>query len=310
MDTRLPKKVGNVVIDVVTDTPETTYTDDAEDTLLNLFKLFNPDRKRQQILANSPSWPLYYHLSPRRSNLLRWYEFKPGSTILEVGAGCGAITEELVRNDVKVTALELTKKRSLINAYRNKKASNLHIVIGDLADYETSKRFDYIVCVGVLEWTGTFFHSSNPYLDFLKALKGVLKPGGKMLLAIENRFGLKYWAGAGDDHIKAYFEGVNGYKSGTVQTFGRKELTDLLKTAGYSIDQFFYPYPDYKVPDLVFSDKYYPGHRTSFPIGKLPTPALNRERQYLFSEQNAMRFIEKNGLFRDFSNSFLVEVAV
>lgn len=305
----MPKRIDKVVIEVVSNHPEEPYSDhDAEDVLLELFSNPEPSKKRKQILANNPSWPLYYHLTPKRNNLIRWYEFKENSTVLEVGAGCGAITEELVSRDVQVVALELTRKRALINAHRNHAASNLKMVVGNLDTYKPKNKFDYIVCVGVLEYAGTFYHSHSPYEDFLESLSNVLKPGGKLLLAIENRFGLKYWAGAKEDHAHTFFEGHNGYPGHKkVQTFGRQELANLLLKTGFSQTDFYYPFPDYKSPSFVYSDSFYPGKDTSFPLGTLPTPTLDRPREIFFSEQSLMRYIEANNLFPVFSNSFLVE---
>lgn len=292
--------------------PHDNYTDKgAEDVLLELFS--NQDDasvqiKRDEILANNPTWPLYYHLTPKRGNLLRWYEFTTGSSVLEIGAGCGAITEELVRNNIKVTALELARKRALINAERNRRAKNLEIVVGNLKEYAPAHNFDYVVCVGVLEYAGTFYHSNAPYQDFMKKIAGFLKPGGKLLLAIENRFGLKYWTGAKEDHVHTFFEGQNSYPGHKrVQTFGRKELADLFLSTGFGKTSFYYPFPDYKNPSFVYSDDYYPGNGAVFPLGTLPTPTLDREREHFMSEQGLMPLLEANGLFPDFSNSFLVE---
>ena len=305
----LPKKYGNVVIEVLSNHPDEPYSDhEAEDVLLKLYQSANPNKKIAKILGDKPSWPLYYHLSPKRSNLIKWYEFQKDSNILEVGAGCGALTEALIKNKVSVTALELTRNRALINAARNRNANNLKMVVGNLDTYKPNNKFDYIICVGVLEYAGTFYHSKNPYEDFLRSLSNLLVPGGKLLLAIENRFGMKYWSGAREDHAHTFFEGHNGYPGKKrVQTFGRKELTDLLLKTRFNATNFYYPFPDYKSPAFVYSDSFYPGNGTTFPLGTLPTPTLDQPRETFFSEQCTMRFIEANNLFPDFSNSFLVE---
>ena len=36
----------------------------------------------------------------------------------------------------------------------------------------------------------------NPFENFLKKIKSLLKPDGKLIVAIENKYGLKYWCGA------------------------------------------------------------------------------------------------------------------
>lgn len=313
MKDNIPKKIENVHIKVLPDYSDEDYADSAEDALIELFSNHAQDQKsaREKILNENPSWPLLYHLSPKRASLLDWYEFKKGASVLEVGSGCGAITETLVKNDIELTSLELTKKRSLINAHRNRKARNLEIVVGNIDSYENKSSHDYVICVGVLEYAGSFIKTEQPYFDFVKTLYRCLNKKGTLLLAIENRLGLKYWAGAKEDHTQSYFEGLNGYPGKKkVQTFGKKELQNLLLSVGFSNTRFYYPFPDYKLPSMVYSDDYYPGNGAYFPIERLPTPTLDRRREYLFSEQVAMLQIEKNGLFPDMSNSFLIEATV
>jgi SAM-dependent methyltransferase len=278
--------------------------------LLELFASDDAAARRAAVLAEHPPWPLYYHLTPRRGTLLRWYDFAPGSRVLEVGAGPGAITEVLVEKPVEVTALELTERRSLINAHRNRGADNLTILVGNVQSYEPAVKFDYIVCVGVLEYATTFLDSDSPHLDFLRILAGMLQPEGTLLLAIENRLGLKYWAGAREDHTGRFFDGLNGYPgSERVETFGREELLALLQAAGLHRCYFYYPFPDYKAPLIIYSDEFHPGRHAQFPLGLLPTPTPDREREVLLSEQDLMRHLERNGLFPQFSNSFLVEAS-
>jgi len=109
-----------------------------------------------------------YHLSPIRANLVNWYSFDKKARVLEIGAGCGAITEALVKQDVHVDALELSERRAIINATRNQKAKNLNVLIGNLEVLEATRPYDYAVCVGVLEYAGRFTSGAKPYEMFLK----------------------------------------------------------------------------------------------------------------------------------------------
>jgi cyclopropane fatty-acyl-phospholipid synthase-like methyltransferase len=241
-----------------------------------------------------------------RGAIVDWFDFKKGSTIIEIGAGCGAITEALVSKPVKVSALELTDKRAVINATRNQKAKNLEMLIGNLQELPEEAKFDYAVCVGVLEYAGTFIEGDQPYHKFLELIRRHLKPGGTLLLAIENRLGIKYWAGAREDHTGHLFDGLNAYPNKAVQTFGRLELEILFSESGYRSSDFHYPFPDYKHPHMIYSDSYYPGNGAEFPLGMLPTPVPGQDRVELFSEALAMLSIESNQLFPYFSNSFIV----
>ena len=304
-------KIGSVPIEYLHGEPAKTenYSDGSEDALLRLFQQTPETLAKQRAALTTSSWAYYYHLSRLRGNVIDWYNFRPHATVLEVGAGCGAVTEHLAAKNLRVTALELTKKRALVNAHRNRDAHNLKIVVGNLQDYAKASKikFDYIVCVGVLEYAEAFVESENPHVKFLKLLKELLQPDGVLLLAIENRLGLKYFAGAKEDHTGAFFSSLEGYPTTqSVQTFGRSELASLMHASGFPDTDFYYPFPDYKHPQVIYSDSYFPGHGAEFPLRKLPTPTPFQPRQNLFSENLAMLFIEKNAIFRDMSNSFIV----
>src|SRR5210317_759869 len=49
-----------------------------------------------ELIGHCTDWPTRYHLSSQRANLLRPFEEQlVGKQILEIGAGCGAITRYL-----------------------------------------------------------------------------------------------------------------------------------------------------------------------------------------------------------------------
>ena len=92
--------------------------------------------------------------------------------------------------------------------------------------------YGYIGCavtlIGVFEYGEAYIQSQDPYVDFLKIIRKHLKPDGKIVIAIENRFGLKYWAGCTEDHFGTLFEGIQGYPSTKgVKTFTVKELKKI-----------------------------------------------------------------------------------
>lgn len=199
------------------------------------------------------SFPILYHLSPMRENILNWYSFKENADVLEIGAGCGAITGILCNKCSNVTSVELSKRRAAINYERHKKYDNLTIYVGNLNDINFDKKFDYVILNGVFEYAGSFTEGDNPYVDFLKNTVAYMKPTGKMLIAIENRLGLKYFAGSSEDHTNIHFLGLNNYQGvSTVRTFSKTEMKDVCCEAGLQKVKFFYPYPDYKFPQEIF----------------------------------------------------------
>ena len=68
---------------------------------------------------------------------------------LEIGAGCGAVTGLLCRKCDRVVAVDLSKKRSTINATRNRDCDNLEIMVGNFEDIQIEEKFDYVTLIGV-----------------------------------------------------------------------------------------------------------------------------------------------------------------
>jgi 2-polyprenyl-3-methyl-5-hydroxy-6-metoxy-1,4-benzoquinol methylase len=278
------------------------YSDgEIEDEMLEIAKNNNDF---ESVIAGDNRWPILYHFSNKRHNLLEWYPFDKEAEVLEIGAGCGAITGVLCNKCKHVTSVELSQKRSLINYYRNRDKENLEIIVGNLNDIQFDKKFDYITLIGVLEYAAMYTSSESPYEDFLKTIKTHLKPSGVLVTAIENKFGLKYWAGSKEDHTGSMFDGLENYPSNQkVSTFSKLELTKHLVNAGFSENEFYYPYPDYKLPNSIYSDDRLPR------VGELNNNINNydQSRTILFNEQSVYNnILFSEGEYPFFSNSFLV----
>jgi len=284
------------------------YSDgDVENDILKIFKSDNPDVKIRKILEKDPSWPMRYHLSPIRENLLNWYEFPKEATLLEIGAGCGAVTGVFTRKLSRVVAVELSRRRAEVVAERHRDKENLTVYAGNLNDINLEEKFDYVTLIGVLEYAGRYTHTDNPFVDFLKNIKKYLKDGGTIFIAIENKFGLKYWSGVREDHTGKFFDSIQGYPEyDGIRTFGKKEIEDILKEVGFGRIDFYYPLPDYKLPIEIFSDKYLPSAKHEISRSVFPSVDYAQQRDYLFDEHLAMNEIVKNEKFDFFANSFLI----
>lgn len=283
-----------------------SYSDgDVETDIIRLILENEPEDYGKAIIENY-SWPVYYHLTHTRQNLLNWYPFKADASILEIGCGIGAMTSLLCDRCRTVTAVELSKRRALGAQLRCREKDNLEIIVGNLNDIEFQDKFDYITLIGVLEYQGTYTDSDNPYKDFLCKAKSLLKEDGKLLIAIENKYGVKYWCGAAEDHTGIPFDGLNQYKlSGRrVRTFAKKELEQLLEESGFMNPFFYFPMPDYKLPTVVYSEKYLPGNEVLENVLPYYAPS---SQTLLVEEEELYKDIVKNGVFDFFANSFLVE---
>lgn len=255
-------------------------------------------------------WPTRYHLSPRRADLLRPFEsFLFNKQVLEIGSGCGAITRFLGEAGAQVTALEGSYRRACITAARCRDLDNVLVICDNFSRFEGAERYDVITLIGVLEYGHLFATGSNPAKALLQKAAMLLKPDGLLLVAIENKLGLKYLAGAPEDHTGKPYDGVeNRYGKRTALTYGKAELISLLQTSGYAYTEFYYPFPDYKLPSVVLREGGLLS--TQLNIENLIAPAMDyvQDRSYVpaFSLQRAARPIIENQLIAELSNSFLV----
>ena len=282
------------------------YSDgDVEDKIIQLIAENEPEHYTDAIYDNF-SWATYYHLIHLRKNILNWYDFKKDSDVLEIGCGMGAVTSVLCDNCKTVTAVELSKRRATATLLRCREKENLEIIVGNLNDIQFDKKFDYITLIGVFEYQGCYTESDNPYKDFLVRIKQLLKPDGKLLIAIENQYGLKYWCGALEDHTGIPFDGMNQYKftKRGVRTFSKETLNRIIKESGFKNTYFYYPLPDYKLPTVVYSEDYLPqnGNMQNLQCYYVPDKST-----LVADEMNMYKDIIDNGVFEFFANSFLVE---
>jgi protein-L-isoaspartate O-methyltransferase len=299
------EKIGGVILNLNDYPGQDLYSDGAiEDVLLDIAMHTDP-ADYDKVIAQKKDWAILYHFSKIRTNILSWMPMTGNEKVLEIGSGCGAITGVLSEMAGSVTCVELSKKRSLVNAYRNKDKENIEIRLGNFQDVEKGLESDYdmITLIGVLEYANNYIDSPEPYVDFLKQIRKHLKKGGKLVIAIENRLGMKYFAGATEDHSGRYFEGIEGYgENSRAKTFARPELENILMRAGLTKGEWYYPFPDYKLPMTIYSDEYLPksGDLKNF------ISNFDRERMILFDEGKAMETMADGGMFPIFSNSYLV----
>lgn len=299
------EQVGKVKLDLSVYSGADLYSDGAiEDELLRITKDCSGD-EYPSIIENSGNWPVLYHLSPIRENIVRWLPITKKDKVLEVGSGCGAITGALCEMAGEVTSCDLSKRRSMVNAYRNSECDNLTIHVGNFTDVEKAlpSDYDYILLIGVFEYGACYIDSKTPYEDFLKLLTNHLKSSGRIVIAIENRIGMKYWAGSREDHTAEWFGSLTGYsaKDG-VRTFSKSGLMQIFERLHMEDVHFYYPYPDYKFMKTLYSDRHLPK------IGELNDNLRNfdRDRMRLFDENKAFNEMIKDGTFDEYSNSFLV----
>ncbi|KPX83084.1 Glycosyl transferase, group 2 family protein [Pseudomonas amygdali pv. mori] len=255
-------------------------------------------------------WPKLYHLSSTRGNIFRPFEhLLKGKSVLEIGAGCGAISRYLGEAGADVLALEGSPRRAAIAASRTRGLDNVTVLAERFDDLKIDQQFDVVTLIGVLEYASMFSNDEDPALGMLKRVKKLLKPDGHLFIAIENQLGLKYFAGAPEDHVGVAMYGIEGrYVGRQPKTFGRKGLDELIALAGFASSSFLSPYPDYKIPNSLITENGFKAN--NFDAAALACQNTRKDPQLpsntTFNLEKAWPVVIENHLGMDLANSFMV----
>ena len=135
-------------------------------------------------------------LRPLAGNLLNQ------ARVLELGCGCGAVSRFLAETCAGVCAVEGSSKRAAIAAARCSDLPNIQIIADHIQNLpEDIGKFDVVTLIGVLEYAGLFDNGDCPALALLRKARNFLKEDGCLILALENKMGLKYFAGIPEEHL-------------------------------------------------------------------------------------------------------------
>jgi hypothetical protein len=189
---------------------------------------------------------------------------------------------------------------------RTRGLANVSIVSAPFQDIRFRSRFDLVFCVGVLEYSKMFVGGADPFGTVLRFFADVLAPDGAVILAIENQFGLKYFASSAEDHNNIMFDGLEGYPRHDMhRTFGYGELKERL-ARNFGQIRFFFPYPDYKLTSCVLSEEAFGKVNVGEMIGNYAPRDYSKARTPVFDQRLVLSELARNGMLHLFANSFLV----
>lgn len=277
-------------------------------------------RDVQDVSYNSPEltrksrdWSSYYHLAAGRASHLQALELPQDIAVLELGAGCGAVSRYLGEKHRMLHCVEGSPRRAVIARERCRGLDNVKVYCADFRKIALEPEYDLVLLNGVLEYAPVFFGGEGRSPDeavaaLLRLAKSALTENGVLIIAIENKIGLKYWCGADEDHTGRLFDGIHGYPTpGTARTYSKNELTRFLEAAGFGLSQFYSCFPDYKFATSILAvgndvpNDYFIHNWIPYPA---ENPGLTRE--YLIHEGLAAKTLADAGLIHEFANSFLV----
>lgn len=206
-------------------------------------------------------WPTEYHLTPKRANLLRGLDLSGVEKVLELGCGCGSISRYLGELGLQVDSVEGSPVRAELAAMRCRDLDNVRIATANFNEVQFPQDYyDLVLYVGVTEYAGRFSDGKTDQQalqDLLALADGAITNDGIVVIAIENRTGMKYVLGANEDHYSKPYIGIHDYaQPAGIRTYTRSEWLEQLSAAGFAACEFAYPFPDYKIPTVLLGDDY------------------------------------------------------
>ncbi len=253
-------------------------------------------------------WPTRYHLSRSRTNLLRALRFRPGTDVIEFGTGTGVLARYLGERGARVTGVEGSRDRARAAALRCYDLPDVRILVGRASDLPDEYRCDAALCVGVYEYIAATSDADG--VSFLARVREHVRPGGVLILAIENQIGLKYLLGAPEDHLGTSWAGVAGYPPRSVaRTFTRRRLAEDLTRSGFPSQRWLFPFPDYKLPSTILAEEAYAqadSVRLVDSFLRWPSDLNISARTHVADERRVQQVFGEAGLGPEVANSFLI----
>ena len=215
----------------------------------------------------------------QRASWLPLLALPADAVALDIGSGYGAITHAMSRGVGTLYSVEAIPERLEFTRFRleQEQLSNVQLVqASGLQLPFVDEMFDLIVVNGVLEWVGEWSRDGSPrevQQRFLRDINRLLRPGGVLIIGIENRFGYQFLRGGLDHSGLAYTSlmphwmataylklrrfrhrrsVVNERREYRTYIYTQQGYRDLLEDCQFPKPEFYWADPGYNQPfDLV-----------------------------------------------------------
>ncbi|MDR1689382.1 MAG: class I SAM-dependent methyltransferase [Clostridiales bacterium] len=245
-----------------------------------------------------------------KADIIRYFRdlFNKRGRVLEIGAQLGDVTGWLSQNFKAVDCIESGINNAAALYGRVKKAKNVEVYAAD--EFETSfgeGKYSLVTAIGNLgNFANGFGKTAHKRtVDFLRNVCVSLTEDGILFISTQNKMALKYLSGCYDSKERLQFNALMDYPVKTAAVFGRNELEEILKEAGFNSIQFYHTYSDGMFPISIYReceeiyklnpDIFYPKHVYDYYL-----------RQNFFLEPLAVLSLYKEKMVHYFSNSFVV----
>ena len=242
-----------------------------EEKFIKLAKKYAYDDKA--LLKNHPDLENLYTFSKQGLGLVENIEFEATKKVLYIGEiNIPRLKYILDRSEELIFFDKDISKKALLEVYFDR--SEKFKFVNNLTNI-SNDRFDKIFIIGSLD---------EEYKLRLREYKALLAENGSLIVAVDNRYGLKYILGAKKDKFSLSID----------------ELNSLINDLGLKATSVYYPFPDYKLPLSIYSDKYLPKKELGGDIA-----AYNYPKYSINSLGSLYNEVSENKNFDRFSNSFV-----
>lgn len=174
----------------------------------------------------------------------------------------------------------------------------------NIGSIESVDPCDYLIVTAAWE------EDTNPARLF-SGLRDRLNVGGKMLVLMNNRLGLRYFCGDKDRYSKTVLDCLEDYRNADMKDAGgrmydKAQMKDILRMAGFAHFQFFSVFSDLENPSLIFAEDYIPNEDLTNRI----IPSYNNPETIYIEEKTLYQQLVDNGLFHQLANAYLAECSL
>lgn len=235
---------------------------------------------RRSIEAGLPLLPAWiadytrdYFLEPYRADFVDELGLREGSTVLDLGCGWGFASQRALERGARVVGTDTALRRLQFCVTRFAQQGWADRFVGLELDANGAfpfrpASFDAVIVSGLLEWVACSAEGDPEALQrrFMEKVRDLVAPGGRLYLAIENRYWGRYFVGARDLHrihrlqvltsllpralARPFCRLVTGQDYRTY-TYSLSAYLDWLADLGYRSVTVRYPIPDYVQPKRV-----------------------------------------------------------
>ena len=218
--------------------------------------------------------------------LLNWYGFKENRKALFISGG-------------------FSECEVLFDVLQEKKLCVKRIDYRQIQD--VNEKYDYIVMAGVIEKCKT-------PVDFLCELKSKLTLNGKILIATDNRFAIRYFCGDKDLFSGHVLDGIDNYRRVSPQrlevigghSYAKIELEKMLHKAKFDHYQFYSVLPCITRPQILL--KY--GCATNERLDIRVFPQYKSAETVFLDEELLYDALLENDMLHQMANGYLIECSV